>query len=190
MSDDTDIILPSDDRAATYRTDITGWVSRDGKYCGDDERLARLVGATHRACADCGVSTLKTYMICPACRDKRAEQRYLALPQAEWDGEAMLYSEAHEEYFTDMECATEHAECHDVSLADLRLVICEPNRVRPLDMEYCSDDLPMDADDGPEEVKAAIDAFNEAVKDVVLSWSPGKTRPIIEDDAPAAKEKP
>lgn len=89
MSDDTDIILPSDDRAATYRTDITGWVSRDGKYCGDDERLARLVGATHRACADCGVSTLKTYMICPACRDKRAEQRYLALPQAEWDGEAM-----------------------------------------------------------------------------------------------------
>lgn len=40
MSDKSVIMFDSPE-AATYRTDIKGWVSRDGRYYGEDERGAR-----------------------------------------------------------------------------------------------------------------------------------------------------
>jgi hypothetical protein len=56
----------------------------------------------------------------------------------------------------------------------MRLVICTPNYVRPLEPDYCSDDLAEDCD-VPNKVEEAMDAFNAAVAGIVLSWSPGKT---------------
>ena len=39
-----EIVVYNSPEAATYRTDIKGWVSRNGLYCGQDEDLARYKG--------------------------------------------------------------------------------------------------------------------------------------------------
>ena len=35
-----EIVMQDSDEAATYRTDIKGWVSRNGRYYGDGKRRA------------------------------------------------------------------------------------------------------------------------------------------------------
>ena len=67
------------------------------------------------------------------------------------------------------------------TLADLRLVICEPNYVRQLEPDYCCDELPDDGD-VPDEVAEAMEAFNTAVAGIVLSWSPGKKALALPDE--------
>jgi hypothetical protein len=106
-------------------------------------------------------------------------ERFDSFPRAEWDGKAWLYSEAQDKYYpnpAEAEDALEEGE----TLADLRLVICNPNYVRQIDTEYFCDDLPEDSDDVPPEVEAAMEAFNEAVAGIVLSWSPGKVALDVE----------
>jgi hypothetical protein len=84
----------------------------------------------------------------------------------------MLYSVTSDRYYTDLDdalCDVDEGE----TLEDLRLIICEPNYASTLDIDYFSEDLPEECD-LPEEVQAAVDAFNEAVSGVILSWHPGK----------------
>jgi hypothetical protein len=169
------LILDTDPEAATYRTDIKGWVSRDGIFYGDgpaNERTARYAGCTHRACNRCGKPTEKHWLRCNGCRDLADRERHEAKPTAEWNGSDYLYSEALDEYFPDLDEVDDRLE-EGQTLADLMLVICTPNHVRPLESDYCCDEL---ADDGdlPSEVEEAMDAFNKAVAGIVLSWSPGK----------------
>ena len=40
------IIMEDSPEAASIKT-VTGWVSRTGRFCGDDERMARFDGSTH-----------------------------------------------------------------------------------------------------------------------------------------------
>ena len=52
-ADNKEIILDTSDKAATYCTGLTGWVSRDGYYFGDNkdsENMAKYKGSTHRSC--------------------------------------------------------------------------------------------------------------------------------------------
>lgn len=172
-----DIILPEDDRAATYRTDICGWVSRNGKFYGEGERaeeIARLAGATHWRCDDCGTIIENRYTRCSTCSDKRAMARYLSLPEADWDGEAPLYSYTTSEFYNDLDEAEDRLD-DGQTLDDLRLVICVPEYARPLDLDLFEDQLPEDVD-APDELQDAIDTFNESIKGLQLSWEPGKTR--------------
>lgn len=185
-----DIILPSDPIAAKLVT-VTGWQSRDGRFYGSDERLARWAGSTHVPCDDCGAPTpTRSYTVCSECRSKREVERYDAMPKDEWDGVQMLFSQSADKYFSDIDEAYEFAvEDLDESevvdednnadrvkwLDTLMLVLCEPNRVRSLDSDHFCEDLPEDGD-VPSEVEQAVDIFNEAVKGIVLSWSPGKKR--------------
>jgi hypothetical protein len=89
-------------------------------------------------------------------------------------GEFPIYSELLEEYIFDDGVIDEQLEEHGRTFDDLLVVKCKPNHVRPIDPDdYCYDDLPDDKDDGaPNEVVEAAEKFNEAVKDVVLSYSP------------------
>jgi hypothetical protein len=80
------VILITDDVAAEYRTDISGWVSRDGIFFGKDERTARWAGCTHVLCGDCGKPTIKGHIYCSDCNYKRIVEKYKALPQSTWDG--------------------------------------------------------------------------------------------------------
>ena len=171
------VVMFDSTEAATYRTNLSGWVSRDGRFYGEGEsaeKAARYDGCTHRACRDCGEPAEKSWLICRQCQDNADRERFDALPAEEWDGVAMLYSETRDAYYSDPDEATDNLD-DGMTLADLRLVICVPNRVRELDGDYCHDELP---DDGelPDNVEEAMAAFNAAVAGIVLSWSPGKKR--------------
>ena len=177
------IVMRDSPEAAQYRTDLKGWVSRDGFYFGDGpqgERTARYSGCTHVPCDRCGAPTPRGYTQCRDCRELTYIAKYEAMPRAEWDGEAMLYSEARDQYYSTPDDAAEDLE-DDQTLADLRLVICEPNYVRQIESDYCCDELPEDGD-VPDEVMDAIEAFNAAVAGIVLSWSPGKTALALPDE--------
>lgn len=177
------IVMRDSPEAAQYRTDLKGWVSRDGFYFGDGstgEQTARYAGCTHVPCKRCGTPTPKLYTQCQGCRDLSYIAKYEAMPRAEWDGKALLYSEARDQYYSTPDDAAEDLE-EGQTLADLRLVICTPNYVRQLEPDYCYDDLPEDGD-VPDEVAEAMEAFNEAVAGIVLSWSPGKTALALPDE--------
>jgi len=175
---DDKIIMIDSPEAAQFRTDIKGWVSRDGRFFGDGpsaEADARYHSCTHRPCRECGAPTIKHYIKCDACCDRSDIARYAAMPRAEWDGKAMLYSEATDRYYSDLGEADGHLDEIEerCTFAELRLVICEPNYVRKLDPSDFADDLPEDGE-LPDEVHNAIEEFNAAVAGIVLSWSPGK----------------
>lgn len=167
----TEKIIMFDDAEAAQPYTMTGWKSRNGLFYGD-EQSARYDGSTHVKCKYCGEPTKKHYTACDKCREIKTIERYSAMPRAEWDGKAMLYSDARDEYYADMDSVED---CLDEgeTIESLRLIICKPNGVMPLDSDYCSDDL---ADDMelPDEAWKAMDAFNKAVSGIVLSWSPSK----------------
>jgi len=172
------IVMIDGPEAAQYRTDIKGWVSRTGNYYGDTpsgERAARYDGCTHVPCRNCSAAIPKGYTICGNCSARKDAERYAAMPRAEWDGKAMLYSEAMDEFYQDLDAASDDLEFITTlkTLEELRLVICEPVYVRPLDIDYFADDLPEDGD-LPEAVCEAMAAFNVVVRGIVLSWEPGK----------------
>lgn len=177
--DNGGVVLDSSSEAAAYRTDIKGWVSRNGRYCGQDERLARYYGCTHVACEDCCKPIKKTYTVCQECRGKREVERYLAMPKQEWDREGFVYSQVADEYF-DSDQLAEHCEENELTPDDLRLVICEPNYAREIDTDYFADDLPEEVD-LPREIWVALDALNKVIREfrTPLSWSPGKFSAVV-----------
>lgn len=171
----TKIVMFNDPEAAHYITGLKRWVSRVGSFHGDgpdSERRARYAGCTHVQCERCGAPTPKEYRICDSCREVAAKARYDAMPRAEWDGTALLYSEAADKYYTSPDDAEDDLK-EGETLADLRLVICEPRHARKLTLDYFSDDLPEDGNP-PVALEEVIYAFNESVADIVLSWFPGK----------------
>lgn len=175
------MIMYDSPEAAEYRTNLSGWVSRDGLYFGSDEYIARYSGCTHRPCCECGAATPKSYLLCNACRAKKDQARYEAMPEEEWDGKSMLYSEVSGEFYFDL-CEAEDSLEHWQTLRAIRLVICRPVYAS-LDVDYFADDLPPEGEPPPELVDA-IDAFNRSVAGVVLSWEPGQTRLKLPENAP------
>jgi len=176
------MILDTSDEAASIKT-VTGWVSRTGRFWGNDERMARYDGSTHKQC-ECGAVAEKSYIRCDSCRAKGEIERFKARPIQPWDGETFLYSDAHDKYFQDLESLLDHLSDYDdddkYTLADLRLIICEPNIAREVESDHWCDDLPEDGD-LPSEMAEALRVFNEVVKRAPpLSWSPGKYAADVE----------
>ena len=172
-------VLRDSPEAATYRTDIAGWVSRHGRYYGENESTARWDGCTHVACEKCGTPTEKLWLACEGCRDLSTIDRYAKRPRKAWDGEAMLFSERTGAYYRDMDDVQLEIDCTDepVTIADMMLVICDPNHGRPLTGDYFEGEFAEDEDESslPTDVWAAMEAFNEAISEMQpLSWSPGK----------------
>src|ERR1700733_3026068 len=86
MSEEKRIMYDSQE-AATYRTDIKGWVSKDGLFYGDNpssEHGARWSGCTHMVC-ECGNVYGKGRVRCDSCQAKITSEKYYALPMIEWD---------------------------------------------------------------------------------------------------------
>lgn len=171
MSKEKEIILPDDPRAATLQT-VTGWVSRDGFFYGNDERTARYSGSTHRKCEKCG-GLIERNSFCRTCADRAEVEKFEAMPRKEWHEKSILYSVTKDCYYNTPDDAEDDIDIGG-TLEDLRLIICEPNYCRAIDSDYCCDELADDQDEPPAEVLEAMDAFNEAVSGVILSWSPGK----------------
>ncbi len=174
--DNAEMILPADDRAAKQVT-VTGWVSRDGRFYGDDERIARYAGSTHSLCEDCGEPCSKSWLVCDACREKRDVETHAKREVRPWDGICMIYSEVFDKYFNEPSEVLEFLEDAESSFdqSDLRLVLCEPNYPHAPDPGDCyCDELPEDGD-VPDEVAEAFAVLAAALeKCAPLSWSAGK----------------
>ena len=177
MNKTNKVIMQDSPEAATYRTDIKGWVSRDGIFCGDGkagERNARYQGSTHRKCAKCGEVIPKTGY-CAACHDKRIVDKYKAAPRKKWDGDTPLVIAGSDQYFWTAGDLSDYCEENECSENDLMLMICEPQYAREICSDIWEGELPEDVD-VPDELEDAIQAFNEAVKAYgkPLSWTEGK----------------
>jgi hypothetical protein len=174
-----EIILFDSNDAAHFQTGLSGWVSRHGHYWGIDERAARYDGCTHTRCEDCGEPVDRGRLICTQCHEKRQIKRYDAMPKEEWNGEGMLYSDAADRYFQDwydVECFLED---EGGTANSLRLIICEPEYLPPIQDDYGCDVLAEDVE-LPDEVIEAIDKFNKIIKNAgAVSWYPGKKAVIL-----------
>lgn len=174
MEKEQPIILHDSPEAATYRTDIKGWVSRNGLYFGNDEDLARYSGCTHKRC-ECGAIFEKSWIECETCRKAKREkidaEKLAKMPRQEWDGETPLYHEDSDTFLMDASDVYDFCEDRELSFDDAEFRLCKPNHPRMIEADDFYDDIPEDGE-LPDEVIAAIDAFNASVKDSVLSWSP------------------
>lgn len=179
-SDKAPMILYTDKKAA-IRKRVTGWVSRTGRFCGNDEHMARWEGCTHTTC-ECGSPVEKNWTKCEACRRIGEIERYNKRERQEWDGDSTVYSDAHDRYFMDLSEVLEYCEDEGCTVADLRLIICEPNYPSPIDPnEHFCDYLPEDGD-VPSELAEAFEALNAVIeKCSPLSWSPGKYAAIVKE---------
>ena len=172
------VIMPDDPSAASYKTNIEGWVSRKGKFFGKGRELAQWDGCTHVPCRDCGTPIPKVgYMLCSICRAKNRHERYLLRPERILQNDEMLYSETLDCYYEDIEDAKEDADEREMKLAEMGLVIAEPVFPREIDEDYWCDQLPDSIDDLPDDLLDAIDEFNrKIVRMKPIAYEPGKYR--------------
>jgi hypothetical protein len=77
---DEKMILDTSDEAAKFVTGISGWVSRDGHFCGNDERIARYIGSTHKLC-ECGNIVEKMWIKCDRCRARKLNSVSIESPR-------------------------------------------------------------------------------------------------------------
>lgn len=179
MSESPTVLYDSPE-AASIQT-VTGWVDRHGRFWGGDEHMARWSGATHQKCPGCGaIKELRSY--CEPCRQAKQIEKWQAMPREPWDGVSMLYSEAADCYFSDLDELASHCEETGATPEALRLVICKPNLARPIDPEdFYTDDLPEDGD-LPLVLQEAFNTLNNTIRACVepISWSPGDTAPTAD----------
>lgn len=176
------IILFDSNEAAQRRT-VTGWVSHDGFFFGEDERTARYSGCTHRKCEKCQAVIPKTQLKCSNCYTAERAQKFLAMPRELWDTVTPLVLFDGDRYFFDPDDLVNYCEQYEVEIDSLRLVICEPQHLSPLDLcELYQDILPEDGDQYSfdDDVRTALEAVNAAIaKSAPLSWIQGRVAAII-----------
>ena len=176
---DEKIVLYESDEAATYRTNIEGWVSREGRFWGKDEHMARYTGCTHTKC-ECGAIVARSGPSkCPECRSKAIEEKYHNLPYQEWDGKTPVVTWDDDKFFYSPDEIEEHCEEHEIDFKDLKLVICEPNHFHEISPDYWSDVLPEDyeVEDIDNKLAEKVQELNEYIKTLKpASWSHGKYR--------------
>jgi len=184
------IIMDTSDDAARFETDLTGWVDRNGIFFGiAGESTARYNGCTHRACQDCGKPTPKAYTACAECREKAAISRYEKLDRVEWDESRPVYSQSHDRYFNSWDEIADTIEGdldNGIGYKSLRLVVCAPVYLRPIDTDYWNGDLPDEEYTFPDEIIRAIDDLNAALVEAgPVAWYPTKKAvKIMEEHEP------
>ena len=177
MTDQQTIMYESDD-AAGIKT-VTGWVSSSGRFWGEDEHMARYDGSTHRKCK-CGGVYSKGWTACQKCRDQKRMEVYLNMPFESYAGQPVVIFD-NDIYFWNEDDIRDYCDNEGVEFAELDLVICEPNYVRPFEYgDYYHDECPEDHDFETiaPEITKKIEELNKFIteKAQILSWTAGKYR--------------
>jgi hypothetical protein len=176
MSTETErVVMYDSPEAASYRTDIKGWVSRNGRYFGEDENMARYDGCTHRPCKQCGKPAPKPYTVCDECRRRSKIGRYKIRERKEWNEDCPVYSEALDRFFDTWDEIHDAAAENGMEVEDLRLLICEPVFAEEIDPRKYYYDLLPEGSPVPAEIEEVFERLNAAIRDckVPLCWEPG-----------------
>jgi hypothetical protein len=182
MAKQQETILPEDERAAKRVDGLSGWVSRQGQWWDQDERMARWSGATHVHCSSCGEPTEKTWTKCATCRATADHEKYARRERRKWNGTDMLYAETVDRWFADEDELRDYLDVEGLALEDLGLVIGEPIYALEIDpKDYYCDDLSEDGE-VPGDIEDAFVALNAAIRNcrVPLSWRPGQYAAIVQ----------
>lgn len=177
MKDDK-IIMYDSPEAATYRTDIKGWVSSDGIFCGDGshgEQSARYRGATHTKCKCGNLIKMRSYTICDTCRRKKELDYYNSLPYKEYDGSPVV--DYHKDtFFFKQDDIEDYLEENELESIDL--LFCEEKKWAEVNYDFWNDDLPEDSDgELPKKLVEALENLNKVIRELPpCSYSPGKVR--------------
>lgn len=175
MSTEKEIMYDSPE-AATYVTNIKGWIDVNRRFFGDGERgeqMARYSSHTHKIC-ECGNKMSKGYTKCKECRHKSAVTRYNALPFKEWYGEEPICTWDGDHYFFDEGHLIDYMEENELDTIDL--LICEPVNYTPIDFGTIASDTHEDWEPEKELVEK-VKEFNNFLKTLPPhSWMPGKIR--------------
>ena len=161
------VILMSSPEAAQIKT-VTGWVSSQGRFWGENERAARYDGATHKECEnnpEHPIIEINSY--CNICAHERRVKKYKEMEKVEWDEPTPINNFFGDEYFFSFEDLTDYCVENDTDLRDLHLVLTEPCYIKPFDIvEHAGDDAVEDWDeyDLSSELRSAIDNLNELIK--------------------------
>lgn len=177
MTKEEKIVMYDSPEAATYRTNIEGWVSIDGIFCGkgaDGERMARYRSATHTKC-ECGaVIKTRSYISCESCRNKKSKEEYLKLPYREYDGSPVVEQDGDQYFFSEGEICDYLTEN---DLEDIDLLFCSENHWQPVDSDLWADVMPEEMDGLPKKLQDALDALNKVISEMPpASYSPAKIR--------------
>lgn len=168
---------------AAEQTTVSGWVCKTcRRFYGENEHLARWCCASQIACQTSGCAGKvdhSGYSICNRCREKLDHERYLKLPEADWDGETPLCLHDDDTYFYSVEDLHQYAEDHETKVEDLWLIICRKQRLPYFEMNSLAEDHLADGQDlpDPSEIEKAVNDWIE--KNFPDVWEPGKTRPTV-----------
>lgn len=175
-------VIMYDSPEAAQLVTVTGWATRDGRFFGDNEHLARYCGSTHKACdknENHPPHRINAY--CEECHVEKMQEKFSSMPVVEWDGKTPLTLFDTDEFFFDQYQINDYCEEHDVLEENLRLVICKPNHMDAIcaDSQWCdifAEDvlLPAEVEDALNTLNAAIEEHGKAV-----SWSPGNKRVLL-----------
>jgi hypothetical protein len=174
----SEMVLYDSPEAAKFVDGHSGWVSRDGRFFGDNEHLARYCGCTHVKCETCGhIHACNSY--CEPCAERRRDERFNGYERKEWDGETPLNISGTDQYFFDYDDLQNWLEDNDEALEDLQLVLCKPVTMNQLDEDYFLENLHEDAEI-PEQLQDAIDHLNEVVRSLPTQcWEPDKFAAVV-----------
>lgn len=173
-------IIPYDSPEAARIVTVTGWVSRHGRFYGDNERSARYDGCTHRPCEACGELVERSYALCTTCRKEKADARYAAVARRPWDGVSMIYSETESRFYEDLNAAMEDCASLECTPEAMQFVLCDPVYPREIDDDYWEDIFPDDfagtLEDLDPELAELVDRVNAHIRKKIapVSWTPGK----------------
>lgn len=166
MSETEEIIFADSDKAATFSTELNGWVDRHGIFFGTNEYDARLSGATHVRCIGCGKPMLfGNYPKCDNCYSMERKKEYNKLKKKVWEDKSIpLTMYDGEVFFYSTEELREYCDLHKTSPDKLLLVLCEPivfpGICRDVWDDYYSNELNL-----PTELEVALEEFNNKVNE-------------------------
>lgn len=183
MEKEEKIVMFESPEAATFVTNISGWVSSLGHFYGKDERMARYDGSTHHKC-DCGGIAERSYTCCEKCRNRLDRDRYLALPEVPFDQVevCMLYED--DQFFFNHEDVAEYLDNNGLTSEEIRLQVCEPQTTLSyINADHWQDELPEEGELTPE-IEKALNDLNEAIKkhSPTIWWGVKKRTTFIDED--------
>ena len=175
------MILASSPEAASIQT-VTGWVARDGRYWGEDERMARYCGSTHRICeANPEHGPVENRSYCKACHAEKKDAEWQTMPKAPFAETLMpLCVFDSDRFFFDLDDLCCWLEEHALNPEGVRLVQCKPVHAKPIDPnDHFMDDLPEDGE-VPDALYEAFAALNAVIaKCEPLSWRPANKLGVL-----------